>query len=122
MRGCGFFWPRTTYAAADEARSYVNRVAAPALGAVAELVPSDLVDEVISECGRGDQRIRSLPNRVTLYFVLALWLCDSGRGREYGAAAEVPQPRREPRPGCPTGSFVLSGATTRDLHLPAQPP
>ncbi|MBG0825987.1 IS4 family transposase [Planomonospora sp. ID91781] len=51
------------------------------LGAVTELVPSQVVDEVIIECGRGEKRLRVLPARITLYFVLALWLCP---GAGYG--------------------------------------
>ncbi|MBA3490032.1 MAG: IS4 family transposase [Longispora sp.] len=45
------------------------------LGAVADLLPVQMIDEVIAECGRVQQRIRALPARIALYFVLALWLC-----------------------------------------------
>lgn len=45
------------------------------LGALPELLPAELIDEVITECGRRERRVRALPARVTLYFVLALWLC-----------------------------------------------
>ncbi|MFF3413049.1 IS4 family transposase, partial [Streptomyces sp. NPDC002742] len=44
------------------------------LGAVTEIVPPALIDEVITRCGRRERRIRMLPARVTLYLVLALWL------------------------------------------------
>ena len=43
------------------------------LGAVPELLPPAVVDEAIEECGRREARVRALPARVTLYFVLALW-------------------------------------------------
>jgi hypothetical protein len=45
------------------------------LGAVPEILPPRLVDEVIEECGCREVRRRALPARVTLYFVLALWFC-----------------------------------------------
>ncbi|WP_308050754.1 IS4 family transposase [Streptomyces sp. TRM72054] len=45
------------------------------LGALPQLLSPDLVDQVIADCGRRDRRVRALPARVTLYFVLALWLC-----------------------------------------------
>jgi hypothetical protein len=45
------------------------------LGALTELLPAELVDEVIEACGCREQRVRALPARWTLYFVLALWLC-----------------------------------------------
>lgn len=56
------------------------------LGAVTELVPPSVVDEVISECGRGEKRLRALSARITLYFVLALWLCP---GAGYGEVLRV---------------------------------
>ncbi|MBA9003020.1 hypothetical protein HNR21_001902 [Actinomadura cellulosilytica] len=56
------------------------------LGAVTELIPPWVVDEVISGCGRGDKRVRVLPARVTFYFVLALWLCP---GAGYGEVLRV---------------------------------
>src|SRR6266568_273045 len=43
------------------------------LGAVPELLPPAAVDEAIEECGRREARVRALPARVTLYFILALW-------------------------------------------------
>jgi hypothetical protein len=41
------------------------------LGAVLEIVPPRLVDEVIEECGCREARRRALPAWVRLYFVLA---------------------------------------------------
>jgi hypothetical protein len=43
------------------------------LGAVPELLPPAAVDEAIEERGRREARVRALPARVTLYFILALW-------------------------------------------------
>jgi hypothetical protein len=38
-------------------------------------LPAQLIDEVIAECGRQEQRVRVLPARIALYFTLALWFC-----------------------------------------------
>lgn len=45
-----------------------------AIGVLTELLHRDLVDEVIAECGRREQRVRLLPARVVMYFVLAMCL------------------------------------------------
>jgi hypothetical protein len=45
------------------------------LGAVADRLPAQLIDDVIAECGRQEQRVRALHARITLYFTLALWFC-----------------------------------------------
>jgi hypothetical protein len=45
-----------------------------ALGALTHTFPPGLVDQVIEETGRGEQRRRLLPARVVVYFVLALAL------------------------------------------------
>jgi transposase IS4-like protein len=42
---------------------------------VPALLAPTLVDEVIEACGRTQRRMRSLPARVALYFVLTLWFC-----------------------------------------------
>lgn len=57
---------------AESARHPLDRLG---LGAVPEILPPRLVDEVIEECGCREARRRALPARVTLYFVLALWFC-----------------------------------------------
>lgn len=44
------------------------------LGVLAEYVPAGLIDEVLMATGRMQQRIRRLPARVTVLFVLALTL------------------------------------------------
>lgn len=52
-----------------------------ALGVLTRVFPPRLVDEVIAECGRLEQRSRLLPARVVVYFVLAMCLF-SGQGYE----------------------------------------
>jgi Insertion element 4 transposase N-terminal/Transposase DDE domain len=52
-----------------------------ALGVLTRAFPPELVDEVIAECGREEQRRRLLPARVVVYFVLAMCLF-SGQGYE----------------------------------------
>lgn len=44
------------------------------IGVLTRLFPRDLVDEVIAESGRREQRSRLLPAHVVLYFVLAMAL------------------------------------------------
>src|SRR5919201_5874506 len=45
-----------------------------ALGALTHTFPPELVDQVVQETGRAEQRRRLLPARVVVYFVLALAL------------------------------------------------
>lgn len=45
-----------------------------AIGVLTSLLHRDLVDEVIAEAGRKEQRARLLPARVVVYFVLAMCL------------------------------------------------
>ncbi|KOG48448.1 hypothetical protein ADK75_21075, partial [Streptomyces virginiae] len=45
-----------------------------ALGVLTRAFPAELVDEVVAEAGRTEQRNRLLPARVTVYFVLAMCL------------------------------------------------
>ncbi|MET7436193.1 transposase domain-containing protein, partial [Streptomyces flaveolus] len=45
-----------------------------ALGVLTRAFPPELVDEVVAECGRVEQRTRLLPARVVVYFVLAMCL------------------------------------------------
>jgi hypothetical protein len=45
-----------------------------ALGALTSTFPPDLVDQVVEQAGRSEQRRRLLPARVVVYFVLALAL------------------------------------------------
>ncbi|WP_405996798.1 IS4 family transposase [Streptomyces sp. NBC_00829] len=52
-----------------------------AIGVLTRAFPPELVDEVIAECGRAEQRHRLLPARVVVYFVLAMCLF-SGQGYE----------------------------------------
>ncbi|MFF7231766.1 IS4 family transposase [Streptomyces sioyaensis] len=52
-----------------------------ALGVLTRVFPPWLVDEVVVECGRVEQRSRLLPARAVVYFVLAMCLF-SGQGYE----------------------------------------
>ena len=45
-----------------------------ALGVLTRLVPRGLVDEVLAETGRRERRVRLLPARVVVYYVMALAL------------------------------------------------
>ncbi|WP_121174976.1 IS4 family transposase [Streptomyces sp. 1114.5] len=45
-----------------------------ALGVLTRAYPPELIDEVVAECGRVEQRHRLLPARVVVYFVLAMCL------------------------------------------------
>ncbi|MCX5401288.1 IS4 family transposase [Streptomyces sp. NBC_00102] len=67
-----------------------------ALGVLTRTFPPELVDEVITECGRGEQRTRLLPARVVLYFVLAMCLF-FGQGYEEVARLLVHGLEREGR-------------------------
>jgi hypothetical protein len=49
------------------------------LGVLAEYVPAVLIDEVLADTGRIERRVRRLPARVTVLFILALTLF-SGQG------------------------------------------
>lgn len=44
------------------------------IGVLTWVFPRSLVDAVVAEAGRTEQRSRSLPSRVVVYFTLALWL------------------------------------------------
>ncbi|WP_285660029.1 IS4 family transposase [Actinomycetospora sp. NBRC 106375] len=44
------------------------------LGVLTRIVPRDLVDEVVEQTGRRQQRVRLLPARMIVYYVLALTL------------------------------------------------
>ena len=50
------------------------------IGVLTKFVPRFLVDEVIAECGVREQRSRSLPAHVVVYFVMALALFRDGCG------------------------------------------
>ncbi|MEU0476812.1 transposase domain-containing protein [Streptomyces olivaceus] len=45
-----------------------------AIGMLMRAFPPSLVDRIVDECGRGEQRRRLLPARVVVYFVLAMCL------------------------------------------------
>lgn len=48
------------------------------VGVVTKVFPADLVDEVIAECGRREQRHRSLPAQTMAYFAIGLALHADG--------------------------------------------
>ncbi|WP_443030952.1 transposase domain-containing protein, partial [Streptomyces sp. CB02400] len=58
--------------------------------------PPELIDEVVAECGRVEQRTRLLPARVVVYFVLAMCLF-FGQGYEEVARLLVQGLEREGR-------------------------
>jgi hypothetical protein len=71
-------------AAVDQAQvSVADRIA---LGALTSTFPPELVDRVVAETGRGEQRRRLPPARVVVYYVLALALFASGAYEEVCAA------------------------------------
>ena len=47
------------------------------IGVLTRVFPPELVDAVIAEAGRGEQRSRLLPARVVVYYVLGLGLYSS---------------------------------------------
>jgi hypothetical protein len=61
--------PGQSKASSDERLS--DRIA---IGVLTRTFPAELVDEVLAETGRGEQRKRLLPARVVVYFVLAMCL------------------------------------------------
>ncbi|MFB8776859.1 IS4 family transposase, partial [Streptomyces broussonetiae] len=67
-----------------------------ALGVLTRAFPPELVDEVVAECGRVEQRTRLLPARVVVYFVLAMCLF-FGQGYEEVARLLVQGLEREGR-------------------------
>ncbi|WP_406405150.1 IS4 family transposase [Streptomyces sp. NBC_00879] len=68
------------------------------IGELTQVIPPELVDAVLDECGARERRLRKLPSRVGVYFVLALGLFEYlGTGLVWGKlaaglAAWVPQP------------------------------
>ncbi|MFD4764291.1 IS4 family transposase [Streptomyces sp. NPDC058439] len=70
--------PRPGQLGAVESDRFSDRIA---LGVLTRAFPPELVDEVVAECGRAEQRQRLLPARVVMYFVLAMCLF-SGQGYE----------------------------------------
>ncbi|WP_030274950.1 IS4 family transposase [Streptomyces sp. NRRL B-24484] len=66
--------PGQVKSSADE--RFSDRIA---LGVLTRAFPPELVDEVVTECGRVERRHRLLPARVVVYFVLAMCLfCGQG--------------------------------------------
>ncbi|GGT03712.1 hypothetical protein GCM10010254_25060 [Streptomyces chromofuscus] len=76
----------------------IDDVFAPGhVGELTQVIPTELVDAVLEETGTRERRLRSLPSRVGVYFVLALGLFEHlGAGLVWGKlvaglAATVPQ-------------------------------
>lgn len=80
------------------------------LGVLAEQVPVGLIDEVLAQTGRVQRRIRRLPARVTVLFVLALSLF-SGTGYR-GVWRELTHSVGGPT-GAPPSSSALARARRR---------
>jgi len=52
------------------------------IDALAAALPADLVDEALAACGYADKRVRSLPARVLIVWLLAWWLTPKASYRE----------------------------------------
>lgn len=88
----------------DSAIPYAPGVFAPGhLGELTQIVPFELVDEVLAEAGGLQQRVRELPSRVVVYLVLAGALFESMGWPQVWArlTASLPDQRR-----CPAKSSI----------------
>jgi hypothetical protein len=102
---------------AVESDRFSDRIA---LGVLTRALPPVLVDEVVAECGRAEQRQRLLPARVVMYFVLAMCLF-SGQGYEEVGRLLTQGLERERR-WSKTWRVPTSGAIGRArLRLGAEP-
>ncbi|MER5853981.1 IS4 family transposase [Streptomyces sp. NPDC002012] len=102
---------------AVESERFSDRIA---LGVLTRAFPPELVDEVVAECGRAEQRQRLLPARVVMYFVLAMCLF-SGQGYEEVGRLLTQGLERERR-WSKTWRVPTSGAIGRArLRLGAEP-
>lgn len=76
------------------------------VGELTQVVPFELVDAVLAETGRVQRRLRELPSRVGVYFLLAMCLFPEVGyllvwDRMTGALAGLPGARYRPEPGLP---------------------
>lgn len=62
------------YAVVEEMTSGIRLTDRIGIGVLTRLVDRDLVDEILAETGRTEQRTRALPARVVVYYVLCLCL------------------------------------------------
>jgi hypothetical protein len=114
-----------------------------ALGALTHTFPPELVDRVIEQTGRAEQRRRLLPARVVVYFVLALalygqaayeevmrclveglgWAQPAGRGRRSWPFWHVPgaSALAEPAPGWVPNRCACCMRRPSDRWRPARP-
>jgi hypothetical protein len=81
-----------------------------ALGVLTRALPPELVDEVVAECGRVEQRPRLLPARVVVYFVLAMSAVVGHVGVPVGAGVHAHVPSTE---GPGDGSIMNPPGTNR---------
>ena len=66
--------PRVGWVKPDDSQRLTDHIS---LGVLTRVFPPDVVDEVLVECDRVEQRSRLLPARVVVYYVLALGLFSS---------------------------------------------
>ncbi|KJY24757.1 IS4 family transposase [Streptomyces sp. NRRL S-495] len=91
-----------------------------ALGVLTRAFPPELVDEVVAECGRVEQRTRLLPARVVVYFVLAMCLF-FGQGYEEVARLLVQGLEREGRWAAPWRVPTTAAIGRARLRLGPEP-
>ncbi|MFB7501278.1 transposase domain-containing protein [Streptomyces sp. NPDC056161] len=66
----------------------VDRHHLPSSATHRRCLPRSLVDEVLAETGRGQQRNRLLPSRLVVYFVLVMCL-SSGQSHEWVVRSHI---------------------------------
>ncbi|TKA11906.1 transposase domain-containing protein [Actinacidiphila oryziradicis] len=90
------------------------------MGLLSRTFPPELVDFVVDEAGAREERTRSLPSRLTVYFILTMWLFT---GYGYGLVLRElvehlpmrslnPNPRLR-RPACQPGAATAQVRPTR---------
>ncbi len=85
------------------------------LGVLTQVFPADIVDRVIDETGTREQRVRLLPARVTVYFVLALCLISAELRQQTNIHREIVRTGELLSPAVTIGEFVLTGWSGADL-------
>lgn len=90
----------------DSAIPYAPGVFAPGhLGELTQIVPFELVDEVLAEAGGLQQRVRGLPSRVVVYLVLVGALFESMGWTQVWSRLTASFPHR---PRCPAKSSITA--------------
>ena len=82
------------------------------VGVLTRVFPRELVDEVIAQAGRTEQRNRTLPARVMAYFAIGMALYSEGSKTP---PAPDPRKRLRLRPGQPTDIHVRNARLARLL-------